>query len=206
MKLAGGLYDRMVVRFLLFCAFFVFVSFFSLLDFSDFLPSQDNPYLMHQAMALLHNLRVKGHVDCGDERDGWTIMAVYGEFFGGDLLLRQFGIRLAYMPGDMIALRSALVLHEIADFDGALTLLPLLSLSSSLTSFFAGWRHALVLFNKQKFRDLSRSDIDWLNLKQYETPEFGPRRETMREREERLERKAAGQKEAVVDEFTVLSV
>lgn len=47
-------------------------------------------------------------------------MTPLGEYGGGELVLPQLGLSFVYKPGDVVALRSAVLMHEVAMFYGAL--------------------------------------------------------------------------------------
>jgi hypothetical protein len=71
-----------------------------------------------------------------------------------------------------------------------------------LTFSSAGWRHSIVLFNKQKYRALSQTRIDWHSLKRHRPALFGVTTETAEEKRERQARKRAKVKEeSSGDEF-----
>ncbi|KAK4698509.1 hypothetical protein P7C70_g7764, partial [Phenoliferia sp. Uapishka_3] len=83
--------------------------------------------LVHMGIAILWNIRPNKHFDAGDWEDGWQIMSPTGEYTGGALVLpgisrlddpEHQGIRFAYPPGSVILLPTALIEHEVEEFDG----------------------------------------------------------------------------------------
>ncbi|GAA6031909.1 hypothetical protein JCM8097_003331 [Rhodosporidiobolus ruineniae] len=126
-----------------------------------------NPSHFHQGLALLHNLRVLPHLDGQDEEDGWAFMTPLGFYKGGELVLRQFGLRFLYQPGDIVALRSSFIFHEVEDYDG--------------------YRQSMVFFSRQAFRDIpAGAYMDWQGFKRTGIPRFGPARQTKQERAEKM--------------------
>lgn len=69
-------------------------------------------------MAILHNCQVDPHKDAGDIRDGWVAMTCVGDFEDGLLVLPELNIKLEYLPGDVVFMRSSLVEHYISDYSG----------------------------------------------------------------------------------------
>lgn len=94
-----------------------------------------------QGLALVHNMRPFAHIDATDHRDGLAAMQPLGDYVGGRLRLRQFGLRLDYRPTSVCLLRSALISHEVETFTGI--------------------RHTAVLFWRDWFRQLAANAVDW---------------------------------------------
>ncbi|KAI9769841.1 MAG: hypothetical protein M1840_003835 [Geoglossum simile] len=69
-------------------------------------------------LALLRNLQVEPHKDISDIKDGYVAMVCFGDFCGGEFIVPELGLKLDFKPGDVIFLRSAVLEHFVAPFDG----------------------------------------------------------------------------------------
>lgn len=75
-------------------------------------------------VVLVCNLMVVPHVDKRDYAAGWTVMTVFGDFHGGDLVLPNVKVdnkilRFKYQPGDVIFFKGALMEHYVMGFEGS---------------------------------------------------------------------------------------
>ncbi|KAI1085231.1 hypothetical protein F5B20DRAFT_589995 [Whalleya microplaca] len=74
----------------------------------------DDPFVMR---AALINLMTNEHKDKGDWRHGFAGLVSVGDFEGGDLLLRELGLRIESPPGS-IQLRGRELRHSITRWTG----------------------------------------------------------------------------------------
>ena len=66
-------------------------------------------------MAILVDLYCKLHQDSRDTTDGWVADVAFGEFQGGHLQVPQIGFSFQLNPGDVIFMRSSLLLHSVSE-------------------------------------------------------------------------------------------
>lgn len=69
-------------------------------------------------LAVLVNAQVGPHKDSNDVKEGWVVMACFGEFEGGELCLPGLGYNVPFQPGDVVLFRSAVLEHWVAPFEG----------------------------------------------------------------------------------------
>jgi len=79
---------------------------------------QVTPRACFLGLAVLRNARVAPHKDSGDVKDGWVAMCCFGNFTGGELVFPDLGIKIPYVPGDVIFFRSSVLEHFVAPFKG----------------------------------------------------------------------------------------
>ncbi|KAI0480739.1 hypothetical protein GGR56DRAFT_671825 [Xylariaceae sp. FL0804] len=68
--------------------------------------------------ALLVNVMTNEHTDDGDWRRGLAGLVSVGDFEGGDLLLRQLGLRIKAAPGSVQLIRGRELRHSISRWTG----------------------------------------------------------------------------------------
>lgn len=79
--------------------------------------------MCYSGIAIVHNVAVQAHQDLKDPKSTWGIMAPFGRYEGGQLLLEQLGIRSEYRAGCFVLLRARLVKHAVSEFAGKSPLL-----------------------------------------------------------------------------------
>ncbi|KAG6354102.1 hypothetical protein INS49_005073 [Diaporthe citri] len=89
----------------------------------------ENPY---GYMAQLVDTLTEGHTDVKDWMQGMAALTCFGNFSGGDLVLKQLGVRIAFPSGSNCHLRGQGLHHFISRYKGI--------------------RHSLVLTNKESVR------------------------------------------------------
>ena len=72
-------------------------------------------------LAVLRNLQAEPHKDVSDAKKGWVAMCCDGDFEGGELVISELRLKIAFKPGDVIFFRSAILQHFILPFDGKRT-------------------------------------------------------------------------------------
>lgn len=73
------------------------------------------PFLMR---ALLVNLMTYEHQDTGDWHHGFAFLMPVGDYEGGDLVLRELGLRIQSPPGCLQMLRGRELRHSITAWTG----------------------------------------------------------------------------------------
>lgn len=68
--------------------------------------------------ALLVNLMTDDHRDASDWRHGFAGLVTVGKFEGGDLLLRELGLRIESKPGTLQLIRGRELRHSITKWKG----------------------------------------------------------------------------------------
>ncbi|OTA90813.1 hypothetical protein M434DRAFT_397686, partial [Hypoxylon sp. CO27-5] len=76
---------------------------------------RDDPFVMR---AALINLMTNEHKDQGDWHYGFAGLVSVGEFQGGDLLLRELGLRIVSPPGCVQLIRGRELRHSITRWSG----------------------------------------------------------------------------------------
>lgn len=71
-----------------------------------------------QGLALIRNLAAEPHKDKSDFKDGWVVMACFGNFTGGQLIIPHLELRIPFQPGDVVVFRSTLLEHYILPYEG----------------------------------------------------------------------------------------
>jgi hypothetical protein len=69
-------------------------------------------------IAFLVNLKTTEHKDESDWKFGFAGLVPVGEYTGGDLLLRELGLRIRAPPGCLQLIRGRELRHSIADWEG----------------------------------------------------------------------------------------
>ncbi|GAA5987907.1 hypothetical protein JCM11641_004578 [Rhodosporidiobolus odoratus] len=124
----------------------------------------NNPYALHNGLAVVHNTAVAPHFDRQDPKNSWGFMSPYGTFTGGKLVLPQFGVRVSYRAGDVVMLRARLVKHYVEPFHGD--------------------RHSVVFFWREWLLNYLEYGTDWEALKQGGAVRYGSSKEVaMRKRQ-----------------------
>lgn len=95
-------------------------------DLANYLHESPCPFL---GMALVRNLRVTPHVDQGDDPEGYVVMTNFGKHRENHLVVGTPNLqyKLAYAPGDIVLLRSGVLIHGITDNANERTALVLFS-------------------------------------------------------------------------------
>jgi len=71
------------------------------------------------AVAVNYNIGpMKRHRDTADYQNGICLVVVGGEFTGGELSFPELKMKFAVQPGDVIAFRSYLLVHEVLNYNG----------------------------------------------------------------------------------------
>ncbi|KAI0124474.1 hypothetical protein F4776DRAFT_203061 [Hypoxylon sp. NC0597] len=76
---------------------------------------RDDPFVMRAALV---NLMTNEHKDQGDWHYGFAGLVSVGEFQGGDLLLRELGLRIKSPPGCVQLIRGRELRHSITRWSG----------------------------------------------------------------------------------------
>jgi len=63
--------------------------------------------------AFLFNLQTEGHRDGSDDKHGYAAITVFGSFTGGEFVIPELKIKFPIQPGDVIFLKSQLLIHFI---------------------------------------------------------------------------------------------
>ena len=71
----------------------------------------------HSGLALLVNLAVGPHKDSNDAKDSWTSTNSWGSFKGGDLIIPDYGFRIAQEEGDIVLSHAAIITHMVDDIE-----------------------------------------------------------------------------------------
>ena len=71
----------------------------------------------HSGLALLVNLAVGPHKDSNDAKDSWTSTNSWGNFKGGDLIIPDYGFRLAQEEGDIVLSHAAILTHMVDEIE-----------------------------------------------------------------------------------------
>lgn len=67
---------------------------------------------------LVINMLTTPHYDVKDPPKGWVAMVIVGDYIDGHLFIPQLGIRLPYKSGDIVFIRSWMLLHFINEYSG----------------------------------------------------------------------------------------
>ena len=71
----------------------------------------------HSGLALLVNLAVGPHKDSNDAKDSWTSTNSWGNFKGGDLIIPDYGFRIAQEEGDIVLSHAAILTHMVDEIE-----------------------------------------------------------------------------------------
>ena len=71
----------------------------------------------HSGFALLVNLAVGPHKDSNDAKDSWTSTNSWGAFKGGDLIIPDYGFRVAQEEGDIVLSHAAILTHMVDEIE-----------------------------------------------------------------------------------------
>jgi hypothetical protein len=67
---------------------------------------------------LVINMLTTPHYDTTDPPTGWVAMAIVGDYMDGQLVIPELGIVLPYCSGDIVFIRSWMLLHFIKEYSG----------------------------------------------------------------------------------------
>ena len=67
---------------------------------------------------LVINMLTTPHYDTTDPPTGWVAMAIVGNYTDGQLIIPELGIVLPYRSGDIVFIRSWMLLHFIREYSG----------------------------------------------------------------------------------------
>ena len=74
--------------------------------------------LVYEGREFLFNCRTGDHVDKQDPEKSYAILAAFGNFQGGHVRVKHLGLRMRFLPGDVIALRGRVLPHEVEVWEG----------------------------------------------------------------------------------------
>ncbi|GAA5942283.1 hypothetical protein JCM10213_004121 [Rhodosporidiobolus nylandii] len=138
----------------------------------------NNPYAIHPGLAIVNNVPVAVHTDAKDPKNTFGIMAPFGNFAGGRLVLPQLGLATEYRAGDFVLIRARLIKHGVEPF--------------------AGDRHAVVFFWRDWLLKYPEWGADWENIKRHKEATYGPTREEWERRQRRLTEEGKEKRDAGV--------
>jgi hypothetical protein len=68
---------------------------------------------------LVINMLTTPHYDTTDPPTGWVAMAIVGDYTDGQLVIPELGIVLPYRTGDIVFIRSWMLVHFIREYSGS---------------------------------------------------------------------------------------
>ncbi|TDL13271.1 hypothetical protein BD410DRAFT_735567, partial [Rickenella mellea] len=102
--------------------------------FADALSSID-PLLM-EGRCLIFNRRTTIHRDESDPPEAWALLFVVGSFKGGSMHFPELGLRVRFLPGDVIAMRGQVLEHEVEVWGGHIRISVVHFTHASLSDYF----------------------------------------------------------------------
>lgn len=79
--------------------------------------SKIDPLVM-EGRAIMFNRMTPNHPDSLDPPRGWAFLAILGNFTEGKIYIRRLGLRMRYIPGDVVAIRGKILEHEVEAWVG----------------------------------------------------------------------------------------
>ncbi len=77
-----------------------------------------DPILM-EGRSIAFNQKTPLHANIGDFEPGWTVLVSLGSFSeGGYVRIPRLGLRVRFLPGDVLVLRGAFLEYEVGVWSG----------------------------------------------------------------------------------------